>query len=499
MIRDIFDNIKHGQDVRQNLIKLKAELKEEFQKTSLLYYMGGDYSILEELLTHEDAKVRKNTALIIGELKIPAFLDKLYHGYETETQLFVKSAYLTAMKGFDYTNLLPDLKERWNNLNQMETEESNKKHIQEEIKCLSDLIIAKEGIVKHKFTGYDVPSKMVLLTNRNYKNITLDQLKGIQAKEFNAGVILKTDHLKEILEIRTYSELLFVVEDLKTCKMDVEEAASAIAGSSLIEFLNKRHKGSEPYYFRIELKSKLPLDKKSAFAKKLGTEITRLSNQKLINSASNYEFELRIIENKEGNLNVLIKLYTLKDERFLYRKNVIAASIQPVNAAFVAELAKEYMKEDAQVLDPFCGVGTMLIERNYLVPANTMYGLDIYADAINKGKENAKEAHTIIHYINRDFFDFKHEYLFDEIFTNMPRAIGHKDEDEILGIYRRFFEKAPEHLKHEAIIIMYTHNRDYVKKLAGKRIYRMEAEYEISKKEGAYLMIIRYMDKTSKE
>ncbi|WP_313134189.1 TRM11 family SAM-dependent methyltransferase [Anaerocolumna sp.] len=499
MIRDLFDSIKQGQDVRQNLIKLKAELKEEFQKTSLLYYMGGDYSILEELLTHEDAKVRKNAALIMGELKIPAFLHRLYHAYEVENQLFVKSAYLTALKGFDYTNLLPALKERWNDLNQMEIEESNKKHIQEELRCLSELIIAKEGMEKHEFTGYDVPSKMVLLTNRNFKNITLDQLKGIQAKEFNAGILLKTDHLEEILWIRTYSELLFILDDLKTCRMNVEEAADAIAGSSLIEFLNKRHKGKEPYYFRIELKSKLPLDKKSTLAKKLGTEITRRSNQKLVNSASNYEFELRLIENKEGNFNVLVKLYTLKDERFLYRKNTIAASIQPVNAAFLAELAKEYMKEDAQVLDPFCGVGTMLIERNYLVQANTMYGLDIYADAIQKGQENTKEAHAIIHYINRDFFDFKHEYLFDEIFTNMPRAIGHKEEDEIFRIYRRFFEKAPEHLKHEGVIIMYTHNRDYVKKLAGKNIYSLEAEYEISKKEGAYLMVLRYMDKTSKE
>ena len=493
MIRDTFDNIKQGQDVRQNLIKLKTELKEEFQKASLLYYLGGDYSIFDKLLTHEDAKVRKNTALIMGELEVPAFLDKLYHAYKMESQLFVKSSYLTAMKGFDYTSLLPDLKERLNKLNHMEIGESNKKHIQEEIRNLSDLIIAKEGITKHTFTGYDVPSKLVLLTNRNYKNITLDQLKGTQAKEFNAGIILKTNHLKEILPIRTYSELLFMLDDLKTCKMDVEEAAIDIAGSSLIEFLNKRHKGSEQYYFRIELKSKLPLDKKSAFTKKLGNEITRLTSQKLINTTSNYEFEVRLIENKEGNFNVLVKLFTLKDERFLYRKNSIAASIQPVNAAFLTALAKDYMKEGAQVLDPFCGVGTMLIERNYLIPANTMYGLDIYEDAIFKGKENAKEAHAIIHYINRDFFDFKHEYLFDEIFTNMPRAIGHKEEDEIFRIYRRFFEKVPDNLKNGGIIIMYTHNRDYVKKLAGRSVYRMEAEYEISKKEGAYLMIIRYI------
>jgi len=69
---------------------------------------------------------------------------------------------------------------------------------------------------------------------------------------------------------------------------------------------------------------------------------------------------------------------------------------------------------------------------------------------------------------------------------------GHKEENEIYQIYRRFFEKAPQHLENDGIIIMYTHNRDYVKKLAVRSVYYLEAEYEISRKEGAYLMIIRY-------
>ena len=40
-------------------------------------------------------------------------------------------------------------------------------------------------------------------------------------------------------------------------------------------------------------------------------------------------------------------------------------------------LAKPYLKEDAAVLDPFCGVGTMLIERNKVLPARSLYGIDI--------------------------------------------------------------------------------------------------------------------------
>ncbi|MGB8454972.1 MAG: methyltransferase [Anaerocolumna sp.] len=490
MIRDTFEKIKQQIDIRQNLIQLRAELKEGYNKTALLYQVSTDDTIFEQLLKNEDAKIRKNTALIMGELAIPSSLDKLMDAYREEAQLFVKSSYLTALKGFDYNKLLPELKERLSLLSTMDLDETNKKHISEEMRVLSDLILSAEGVKQHTFTGFNVPSQIVLLTNRNFISVTLGQIKDKKAKEFNAGLIVKTTDIRPILSIRTYSELLFMPEDIKTCGKDVEKAAVALANSSLLEFMKARHGGEAPYYFRIELKSKLDLDKKSAFTKKLGIEIERLTGRQLVNSTSNYEFEIRMIENKEGNYNVLIKLYTLKDERFSYRKNVIATSIQPVNAALIAALAEDYLKEGAQILDPFCGVGTMLIERHKKVPANTIYGLDIYSAAIEKAKENTGAAHSIIHYINRDFFDFKHEYLFDEIFTDMPRVMGHKEETEIYELYRRFFAKAKEHLKKDGVMVLYSHNRDYIKKLLNPKIYRLEKEFEISKKEGAYLYII---------
>jgi tRNA G10 N-methylase Trm11 len=490
MIRDTFERIKQNTDIRQNLIQLRSELKESYNKSALLYQLSADCTIFEELLKHEDAKVRKNAALIIGELKLPSFLEKLMEAYKTETKLFVKSAYLTALKGFDYKELIPELKERLTDLSNLKPEEADKKHINEEMRVLTELIMSVEGIEQHEFTGFQVMSRLVLLTNRNFINITLDQIREKTAKEFNAGVLVQTDDLKRITEIRTYSELLFMLEDIRTCGRDSKEAAKALAESSLLEFMKARHKGEAPFYFRIELKSKLELDKKSAFTKKLGMELEQLTKRQLINSTSNYEFEIRLIENKEGNFNILLKLFTLPDERFSYRKKVIAASIQPVNAALMVSLSKKYLKEGAQILDPFCGVGTMLIERNKRVPAGTMYGLDVFGEAIEKAKENTKADNLIINYINRDFFDFKHEYLFDEIFTNMPRVMGHKEESEIFELYRRFFIKARDHLKKDGTMILYSHNRDYIKKLANPNFYRIEQEYEISKKEGAYLFIL---------
>ena len=273
--------------------------------------------------------------------------------------------------------------------------------------------------------------------------------------------------------------------------MDAIKAAATISSSDLLNVLKKAHSGTTPFYFRVEIKSKIPLDKKSIFAKKFSSELERLSSRQLLNSPTNYEFEIRLIENKIGTFNVLVKFNTIKDERFDYRVENISSSIKPVNAALLVALAKDYMIDNARVLDPFCGVGTMLIERQKIVKANTSYGIDILSDAINKAKINTEAAGQIIHYINRDFFDFTHEYVFDEIFTNMPFRIGRKTEEEIYELYRKFFDKAKEFLTQDGTIIMYSHNRDYVSQLTKENRFTIVKEFEIMDKEETFLFIIK--------
>lgn len=57
---------------------------------------------------------------------------------------------------------------------------------------------------------------------------------------------------------------------------------------------------------------------------------------------------------------------------------------------------------------------------------------------------------------------------------------------------RNFFKKALTVLKDEAIIVMYTRDRDLVLKGIGQsKAYSIEQCYSISKKEGAYLYIIK--------
>ena len=132
----------------------------------------------------------------------------------------------------------------------------------------------------------------------------------------------------------------------------------------------------------------------------------------------------------------------------------------------------------------------MLIERDLCVLAREIYATDIFGEAIEKGRENARLAGEKINFIHRDFFDFKHEYPFDEIITNMPLR-GKKTKEETDQFYADFFTKLPEILAKDAVIILYTNEIGFVKKqLRIHRNFCLLQEYCMQKKNEFYLMII---------
>ena len=500
MIREHLEAIEKKIDVRKNLIDLKGKIKDVAGKHALLYALENKLDVFYRLLKEEDPKIRKNVATILGQLGVQESLKHLYEAYEAEQTLFVRSSYLSAMKEFDYREYVEQFKEQLHLLRQIPPLEENKKHVLEEIKLLQELILTIEGRKKHTFYGYGENSKIILLTNRNFQDITAEQLKSHRPKVFSAGVMAKTDQLEEVLEVRTFSEVLFVLEDCPALKVqgvepkDLAEAmAKQIQESSLQEFLRVRHTEDAPFYFRVECKNKMDLKQRSTFTRKLAGYVEELSDGNLVNSTSHYEVELRLVESKTGDYNFLIKLYTLPDPRFSYRKQALSTSIQPVNAALAMHLAKAYLKPGAQVLDPFCGVGTMLIERSRFMETGDLYGVDIFGKGIEAARRNTQFAKITVNYINRDYFDFQHTYLFDEIITNLPRVIGQKTKKEITGLYTRFWEKSKEHLVSKGILVLYCYDREILQVTLPTKDYRVLEEFEISKKEGAYCYVVEYL------
>ena len=338
-----------------------------------------------------------------------------------------------------------------------------------------------------------MPHEMLLLTNREQREVTLSEVKEIgasvqrKAELHPLGVLVFSKEVTPFTKLRTYRELLFPIHTSERIPAMPHRAAELLWHSDLYGFLTECHEGDAPFFFRLEVKSAEP---KTEFVKKLGASLEKKSDWKLANSTTDYEIEIRLIEAKDGSFVPFLKLYSMKMKRFAYRKNAIAMSIHPATAAMLMYLAKPYLKENAQILDPCCGVGTMLIERDILVPAREKYGIDIFGDAIDMARENAALAGEKINFIHRDYFDFKHDYKFDEIVTNMP-VKGKKAKEDMDAFYARFFEKSKSLLAEDGIIIMYSNEVGFVKKqLRLQPCYRLIQEYTIRKKDSYCLFII---------
>ena len=105
MVKTYVEDLEKKENPREAVSRLRSLIKEEEQRTELMQLIGnGDVLFL--YLAHEDAKTRKNAALLIGDLKLQEALPMLKDAYERETTLFVKSSYLTAMSMLVVSELL---------------------------------------------------------------------------------------------------------------------------------------------------------------------------------------------------------------------------------------------------------------------------------------------------------------------------------------------------------------------------------------------------------
>lgn len=494
MVKELIENIQHGIQIRQNLILLRKEIQDENQKRALAYLLGGEYDLFADLLYNEDAKVRKNAALILGEMECEEMLPELVAAYEREQTLFVRPDFLKAIRSYEFLPYLSVLKERKVQIENMEENTEGTKHLREEAALLQNMIFMYEKPKKHTFTG--IPSgksaEIILLTNRCQREATRKQIEMEKVTMLAGGIRFYTNQIEKILKIRTWKEMLFPIPEISALEGTPEEIGSILGASKMNDFISSLHRGNEAFLFRVELKSNMPLEKKGTWIRKMTAKLETASGRRWKNSPEEYEIEIRLIQTKEDKFIPLLKLYTIPDERFSYRKEYLPTSISPVNAALLMELGKEYLKENAQILDPFCGVGTMLIERNAAVKARTMYGLDILEEAVEKARENTKRAGLPIHYINRNFFDFEHEYLFDEIVTNLPGKNKNRNEGQIAGLYQSFFEKAMTHLKDGGILLLYTCEKALIQKNCRRYPqYHLKKEYLINEKEKKSLFILQ--------
>ncbi|MCI9020922.1 MAG: methyltransferase [Eubacterium sp.] len=489
-MQKVYEDLKQGRDIRNNLIALKQMLKEEGALEEYLS-MTEDDELIASFLQNEDAKIRKNAALVLGLLQSQESIEKIWEAYVSESQLFVRGAYLSALQKLNCRAYEKQLKARYQKLLAYEAGEEEQKHVQDEMKELRRLVIQFDGgISRHVFTGYHKPQDFILTTLKNYQDTTSVQIESGAARVIPMGVQVAGGDIREALNIRTFREMLFTLRCDKNLPPRPAVIAGELAKSNMIRILKELHEGEEPFYFRLEIKSTMPLDKKSVFAKKLAAEIEQRTRHFLVNSTENYEVELRFVQNRNGGFYPCMKLYTIPMKRFSYRKYTTASSMHPTLAALLAELASSWLAERARVLDAFCGTGTLLMERIYALPVRSAYAIDTFADAIQGARENAGIAHMNINFVNRSFFEFEHEQKFQEIWADMP-VRGKKTKEEQDAFYQAFFVKVQELLQERGRVFLFCNENGIAKKyLRLNPCLHLKQEFCIREKDGAYFFII---------
>ena len=488
----LYKDILDGIDVRNNLIKLKIELKSAASKRAFAYMLAGDYSALIDFLSDDDPKIRKNVATILGELEDDDLANVLYDAYLKEETLYVKEAYLRALSKLSYLNILPQLRDRRDELSGYMASDEELKHIREEISTLNSMIEKVEP-KHHIFIDSRRRLDIILTTYPTYVKYLKDEIDE-PCRLLKSGIRLNTDNIRAFFPLRTYNELLICIGCNSEVPLEPISAAREIAESDFLEILKDMHNEAGSFRYRVELRGIDDDRKERDFSKKFSKELDRLLLGEVVNDTSDYELEIRLVKNKDNNLLPFIKLMTIEDLRFSYRINSLPVSLQPYISAIMMKISGGYLKSDARVIDPFCGVGTLLVERSKVCDYETLYGVDIYGKAIDMARENTKKAGIIVNYINRDFTDFTHEHKFSEVITEMPYKSAKHKEGQIKEIYEMFFDRLKGLLRPESVIVMCTDEIGFVKdELLRNKEYKLLKDFVLSEKLKKHIVVISYL------
>ena len=451
---------------RAILSVIRDILKKEKPKGMFKRTIGNSKEKLSALLYHSDPKVRKNACGIIGELSDPSYLEALYAAYDTEDQLFARYSYVLAigncggaMDAERLRKALNDLQAREKTTTDNDSVVTNNKHINEEKLALTRAIDKLSPPVRHDFKGFETPVPM-LLTVMNYQyQLTLRELEenSIEGRLVEDGILIMEKDLNKIYSVRTFYELFYPLEDCIDLEFDYKVLAAAIIDANIVDFLNQCHDNDSnaPFGYRVEFKTADYNRDRSDFVKNLARELDELSCGNLKNSPSSYEVEVRIVE-KNNLCSVFIKLYSFKDNRFDYRLNDLATSINPVTAAIVIKSIEKWLTPSAKVIDPFCGTGTMLIERAKLQECETLTGVDIFRTAISAATTNSNLANVPITLIDKDILEYSTTTPFDELITNMPFDNKSATHNKYADLYSAFVHKIPALVRPGGMAFVYT-------------------------------------------
>ena len=237
------------------------------------------------------------------------------------------------------------------------------------------------------------------------------------------------------------------------------QAFAGVIDDGIYALLDSMHDGDGPFGLRLELRANVD---RGEFASEF---FHYLKPEQFVNAPSSYDVELRAVE-QGGQAQLMLRLYGYEDTRFAYRTEAVSASIHPVAAAAILYAHRDLMKPSHDVLDPFCGAGTLLAERAKIMGAKALTGLDISPAAWRIARSNLNNAGLHAKVFNRDCRGFVREEKVHEILCNLPfghRVGSHNDNNKL---YDDILRQWPTLLREDGFVLAITNDKQLFEYMA---------------------------------
>ncbi len=423
--------------------------------------LGMSREILSAALTAEQPKLRKNAARLCGTLGDAEYASALINALRQEQARFVRPSQLLALGALGSVEAEDALRAY---IVEPPADESEQKHFHEESQALVTALKSFTVTERHEFTGLKAPVD-ILLRSPDLLSDALAYELGLMhitpGRVFSGGVLVNTADLPALYGARSFFEAMIV---LARGVASTPKAITIAVKQKLTDILAASHGGMPPFAYRIELRGDF---ERGTFARELAS---LMDGDALVNSPGDYEAELRIEQRKSG-ADIYLKLYTYKDTRFDYRVGALSASMQPSTAAAVLRHARDYLHDNARVLDPCCGSGTFLFERERYTqkPVAGLTGVDIAHAAIEIARNNAAAAESRAKFIVNDCLRFTANRPYDEVIANLPFGNRVGDHSTNIKLYAGILDRLGEWLVPGGTAVLYTMEFTLLKRLIRER------------------------------
>lgn len=492
---------KDAEDITASALSFLVRACKKKRELTLVTQKIGDRE-LARYLSSEDSKVRKNAARLAGAMKKESLCSELAKALQQESSLMAIPSMILALGNLGTPEAGEALRDY---MVPKAKEPSEEKHIRAIEEALRKALAGSyKGGRPHRFTDLQgeggKPLKLVLTCAKGMEKGVVKEIRERKAAEdiytdplrATGRVEVRGTSWEKISKVRSVREILIPLSSkpLNVTK-DAGKLAMLVSGA-----MDRMHEGGAPYRFRVEAGQTRGHFSVSGIA----AGIESASEGKLINAPSGYECELRLhFMGKEdakmgpgGMAFPYLKLFTVKDARFAYRKKPISASIHPANAAALMWMVEEELGR-SKVMDPCCGSGTLLSERAYLAEVLTekrpkgLLGVDIASSAMEAASENAKEVTKELHLsayqlLHKDMTKLSLKEPVDEIFANLPFGSRVGTHENNKGLYESLAGKLSSWLRKDGTAVLYTMEgkllKDEIRKnndLKVIRSFRLEA------------------------